>query len=51
MRFFGKCGTIHYDTEQFRITNRAEVAELVDAHGLEPCSRKGLEVQVLSSAH
>jgi hypothetical protein len=28
----------------------AEVAELVYAHGLGPCPRKGLEVRVLSSA-
>ena len=29
---------------------RADVAELVDAHGSGPCARKGVEVQVLSSA-
>ena len=29
---------------------RAEVAELADAHGSGPCTRKGVEVQVLSSA-
>ena len=29
---------------------RADVAELADAHGSGPCSRKGVEVQVLSSA-
>src|SRR3954447_22712582 len=28
----------------------ADVAELVDAHGSGPCARKGVEVQVLSSA-
>jgi hypothetical protein len=28
----------------------ADVAELADAHGSGPCSRKGVEVQVLSSA-
>jgi hypothetical protein len=26
------------------------VAELADAHGSGPCTRKGVEVQVLSSA-
>ena len=30
--------------------HRADVAELVDAHGSGPCARKGVEVQVLSSA-
>src|SRR5690242_815225 len=29
---------------------RADVAELVDAHGSGPCGRKPVEVQVLSSA-
>src|SRR5213078_3660178 len=29
---------------------RADVAELVDAHGSGPCGRKLVEVQVLSSA-
>ena len=29
---------------------RADVAELVDAHGSGPCERKLVEVQVLSSA-
>ena len=29
----------------------ADVAELVDAHGSGPCARKGVEVQVLSSAY
>src|SRR6185503_12185983 len=28
----------------------ADVAELADAHGSGPCTRKGVEVQVLSSA-
>ena len=32
------------------ISQRADVAELADAHGSGPCSRKGVEVQVLSSA-
>ena len=32
------------------MTVRADVAELVDAHGSGPCARKGVEVQVLSSA-
>jgi osmotically inducible protein OsmC len=38
--------------EGFSITcnARAEVAELADAHGSGPCTRKGVEVQVLSSA-
>ena len=31
-------------------SGRADVAELVDAHGSGPCARKGVEVQVLSSA-
>ena len=31
-------------------SRRADVAELVDAHGSGPCARKGVEVQVLSSA-
>ena len=31
------------------VTN-APVVELEDTHGLEPCSRKGLEVQILSGA-
>ena len=30
--------------------NVAEVAELADAHASEACARKGVEVQVLSSA-
>jgi hypothetical protein len=30
--------------------DRADVAELVDAHGSGPCGRKSVEVQVLSSA-
>src|SRR3954471_13091838 len=29
---------------------RADVAELVDAHGSGPCALRGVEVQVLSSA-
>src|SRR5260370_42126423 len=29
---------------------RADVAELADAHGSGPCTRKGVKVQVLSSA-
>ena len=33
-----------------RLTVLADVAELVDAHGSGPCARKGVEVQVLSSA-
>jgi hypothetical protein len=33
-----------------RCKARAEVAELADAHGSGPCTRKGVEVQVLSSA-
>ena len=33
-----------------RCNARAEVAELADAHGSGPCTRKGVEVQVLSSA-
>jgi hypothetical protein len=33
-----------------RCKYRAEVAELADAHGSGPCTRKGVEVQVLSSA-
>ena len=33
-----------------RCSARAEVAELADAHGSGPCTRKGVEVQVLSSA-
>ena len=32
------------------LSARADVAELVDAHGSGPCARKGVEVQVLSSA-
>ena len=32
------------------LTAHADVAELVDAHGSGPCARKGVEVQVLSSA-
>src|SRR5262245_54443650 len=32
------------------IRPHADVAELVDAHGSGPCARKGVEVQVLSSA-
>ena len=32
------------------LAHRADVAELADAHGSGPCSRKGVEVQVLSSA-
>jgi hypothetical protein len=32
------------------LIKRADVAELADAHGSGPCSRKGVEVQVLSSA-
>ena len=33
-----------------RLESRADVAELVDAHGSGPCGRKPVEVQVLSSA-
>jgi hypothetical protein len=33
-----------------RMSIRADVAELVDAHGSGPCGRKLVEVQVLSSA-
>ena len=32
------------------LTLRADVAELVDAHGSGPCALRGVEVQVLSSA-
>ena len=32
------------------IIEKAGVAELADAHASEACSRKGVEVQVLSSA-
>lgn len=36
---------------KFLVADYAEVAELVDAHGLGPCSLLlGVEVQVLSSA-
>src|SRR3954454_7334439 len=31
-------------------SRRADVAELVDAHGSGPCAFRGVEVQVLSSA-
>ena len=33
-----------------RLSLRADVAELVDAHGSGPCALRGVEVQVLSSA-
>src|SRR5579875_2165895 len=33
-----------------RMIHKAEVAELADAHGSGPCTRKGVEVRVLSSA-
>src|SRR6185437_10501105 len=33
-----------------KLLSRADVAELVDAHGSGPCGRKLVEVQVLSSA-
>jgi hypothetical protein len=39
-----------YLTEVVGCNARAEVAELADAHGSGPCTRKGVEVQVLSSA-
>ena len=32
------------------LVSRAEVAELADAHGSGPCTRKGVKVRVLSSA-
>jgi hypothetical protein len=32
------------------LSARADVAELVDAHGSGPCALRGVEVQVLSSA-
>jgi hypothetical protein len=38
------------DLVHARCNTRAEVAELADAHGSGPCTRKGVEVQVLSSA-
>ncbi len=33
-----------------RLAHRAEMAELADAHGSGPCTRKGVEVRVLFSA-
>src|SRR5579862_2869151 len=38
------------DCRGYNAARRADVAELVDAHGSGPCARKGVEVQVLSSA-
>src|SRR5262249_13189877 len=39
------------DRPRLHCWRRADVAELVDAHGSGPCARKGVEVQVLSSAY
>ena len=36
--------------ERLHCAGRADVAELVDAHGSGPCALRGVEVQVLSSA-
>ncbi len=44
-----QCQRVHYNSG-CSITTYADVAELADAHDSGSCTRKGVEVQVLSSA-